>query len=75
MKFLFHTIIFFKDTPVYYTINKDKETYFAEVLENPNKITTAVNFTFQFKNGNWECSVALEEKQFQSLIEQLSLFP
>jgi hypothetical protein len=71
VQFLFHTVIMFDDVPVYYTIFKDRDHYFAELLENPRNVIEAASFIFSLKNGELKSSILLTSKQTQVLIEEL----
>jgi hypothetical protein len=71
MNFLFHTAILFNKVPVYYNIYKDADLYFAEVLDNPNEVINAINFSLKMNTGKWICSIALNEKQIQTVVEEI----
>ena len=72
MKFLFHTIIAFNTIPVYYNVLKiKKDHYFLEVLENPGRAKEAEDFILTGVDGEWECSIVMNERQVQVLVEEV----
>ena len=44
MEFLFHTIIYYNDKPVYYNVYRTSLGYFGEVIDNPKNVSEAIDF-------------------------------
>jgi hypothetical protein len=38
MDFLFHTILYFDNKPVYYDVHRKQNCYFIELLDNPENV-------------------------------------
>lgn len=54
MKFLLHTVIEWENHLVYYDIyHCDQHTFFAQMVENPRHVSTAVDFYFYWE-GEWQ---------------------
>ena len=54
MNFLFHTALILNDRLVYYNIYKNgQDTFYAEVLDNPDKVVSAKDFKIYRKDNQW----------------------
>ena len=64
MDFLFHTIVYYNEKPVYYNVSRTSIGYFAEVVDNPHNVCEAIDFDLEDK-------VELDPayKQYKSQIE------
>jgi hypothetical protein len=71
LNFLFHTIIFFDNVPVYYNIYRKENGYFAEILDNPEKVVKAADFDVRFENENWVSSKNIGDVILQGLGEEI----
>jgi hypothetical protein len=76
MNFLFHTIIYFDNVPVYYNVHRVKDGYFVEIQDNPAKIQSAADFHLRREYDAWVSSSNIDGSILQALGEQIvSLYP
>lgn len=72
MSFLFHTIIYFEEKPVYFNVFRSGPTsYFFEILENPHSIIVT-NFTFDLTKKS--ASIELTKAALEQLAEQIDRY-
>jgi hypothetical protein len=71
LNFLFHTIILFDKIPVYYNIYSNPNGYFAEILDNPEKLGKAADFDLRFENDSWVSSKNIDDAILQVLGEEI----
>jgi len=69
MLFIYHTIIYRNNRPVYFNVyQKSHNFYYYELLDNPHKIKIE---NFELDYINLYCSIFLPEKELSVIVEQI----
>lgn len=72
MEFLFHTIVSFDGMAVYYNVFRATDHYLFQVLQNPQSVSRASDFTLKEVDSKWQCSIEMTEREVEVLVEDLS---